>query len=368
MTRSLWTVLAAVFLMASACSGPGSRTAQGRATDQPEAPAWYGQPSKVPHVLDGYGSGRTLAEASRSALQDISSQVKVQVTGSTGTYQVAIGGRLVEDRLIDSTVVKTGELLRQARRVRVQRIGGTTFAQHRLDLRAESARLAEAVLQKWRGVRPQRITWKGSTALARGVFAAKLADHLVSKAGSGVREVPISLLRQANLWLLSVDGVTIPLDAFKLGRLMRFASSSPLRLRPIPATGLSGRHRFVDGDRLHFEISGAQGGFVSLFNVYPDGRVGLVVQNAPAAATRRVPAEGEFATALARPGEPAEDLYVLLQSTKALPLQRFASIAGRSKLLTGEDKYQLHELLELAGSAQVQHSTALALITVPQQR
>ena len=103
----------------------------------------------------------------------------------------------------------------------------------------------------------------------------------------------------------------------------------------------------------------------STLPVYPDGRVGLVLQNAACGTTQRVPKLGEFRTALATPGTSAEDVYVLVNSPNRLKLERFSNLSGRMTLISGEDKYQLHELLELAGSDRVAHATAIVVITVP---
>ena len=357
----------AVAICVTSCLGCGHRSVS-RVQASESRPTWYAVSKTHANVIDGFGQGETVAQASARALRDISGQISVRVDGATGLYQVAVNGRLVQDTVLDRTLVQTGELLRHAVRLRSEWRGDTVFVQHRVDVRSLAARMAEVLLHRWGGRRPRRIKWRGSLALTRGHFATQLANRLVSDTSRNVRVVTISLQRRSGAYCIVVDGVDLPLDNLKIGSLVAFTSrgtEGAATLNPVSAKSGEIRHRFIDGDQLHFQIECLRPGFLTLLNVYQDGRVSLVFGNQRPREVRRVPASGDFTTTILENGGASTDVYVLLVSDSKLDLGRFAGVREDAKLVQGEDKFQLAELLALMGRVEVVTAVATTIVTEP---
>ena len=260
MTRRLW-ILGFIMVILASC--------------QPmKQPPVFPPPASSGAIYVGYGEGVNRFEAVTKAIADISLQLGSKVWAVSEN-------RIVEtDETVSRWRSQEVRLKTASREIRGKIIHhGVTRGTHcvamEVDMRPDAEILAEAIRRKYAAVFPVRtLNWKGPDLLTKSFLICELERLLVSRSG-GTLTLPVSLSRKSGTWVVSVGGcVKVAPD---LADILDFSAVATPELS-IALQGENGNPlgcRLRKGDVFRFSCVGPEKtGYLTLFNLYADGRVG----------------------------------------------------------------------------------------------
>ncbi len=125
----------------------------------------------------------------------------------------------------------------------------------------------------------------------------------------------------------------------------------------------SKKTEYQEDEGFHLDFNIQKGGYLTLFNIYEDGRAGLIIENrivhkSDIFSFPSLESKQEFYAALNTKGNNAKDMYIAILSEEKLNLSSFK--AQGTKLVDGNE-YRFQEVLTLG---QEQTFTSLVLRTV----
>jgi len=159
-------------------------------------------------------------------------------------------------------------------------------------------------------------------------------------------------------WYLHYKTVLFPLSPQKFDALFIDVSSAKVELKSPQST-------FVEGDGFNLYLKSYETGYLSLFDVYDDGRVGVLFENRAIKKGESflfpsLESKQEFVATLMTPTKATKDLYVAVLSRNRLNLSSFEQQEG---LLIGEQEFRFNEVIALCRD----HAcTSIVLKTKPQ--
>lgn len=332
-----------------------------------EPPEWYVNPFYPPRgdrILKGYGQGETAAAARMDALGDIGRQLGVtvrSVTEDVSMEWVEAQERVIQEAYHQQTRSEATHHLKDWDVVRSERHGGRHFAQVRLD-RRPAAVVAAARLARRLPSNVGEVEWAGPEALTEGALVREMERHLRWDRGAERRlEVALALVRLDERWHLRItpdggDPFHVPLDEPDFHSVFAWSAldGDSLGLALLPLGEARGYNRLRHGDPFVFEarIPDVEAGYLTVFNVYEDGRVSVLEENAPAEATVAIPDSsiqqrgGAFVAQTLLEGEPTQDLYVAVLSSEVLATSEFQRMLENLPPVEGEGAYRVHELVQ----------------------
>lgn len=240
-----------------------------------------------------------------------------------------------------------------------EQTGDRHFVEIVLDRRPAPVVIAEKIRNSL-GSAPQAVTWQGPETLINGDLTGAIESNLLSDDGKTV-SVELHLERLDERWYLRVrlegdESFHVVLDEPDFAKLFGFESGDreeviQLSLRPLDI--LRGYNRLRVGDYFVFEVATRSKGYVTLFNIYEDGRISILDENLPAEkdASIKIPTDEEQAKGAAfmafpiEHNHPTQDLYLAVLSTSPLPTSGFQRLLEESPPVEGESSYQIHRLL-----------------------
>lgn len=358
-------------LFLAACGGVqggGPQTRREALSPPSEPPAWYTTLRSDRHTLRGVGEGASPEEATARARAAILNEMEVQITSEFQVLTVQQGesvARRVQEDIRSVSARKMG---------RSEKIHNEVWQNRYLvgvevDIRPDKEILASRILETWRKEGkplPARVTLQGPKALVEGPLARYLEGRLASPGGEGERSGHLDLSRSQVGWVLIVFGEV--LNIAETTELFDFSAcqKSGLRLSLESPDGKPLSTRLKTGTPFVFRARGSgEGGYVSLINLYPDGRVSLAAENMKVEGkSPRIPeAPLYLETATLKPGVASLDLYLFLFSKDPLELTRFRHLVEGGGFVEGEDSYKAHELAGLLDRL-TEKGVSIGLITV----
>ena len=298
-----------------------------RASSDP--PDWFLHlPAKQDEVI-GYGVAATLEQATLKAKQDIAQTLQTRILSESVDEQRLHRGEYSQDirtRVREQTDVIISEVVS----LRKEHRDGHWY----VALKYENLPLWKKVGKK-RGDRPCRQD-KQNRYLRRTPLVVSLNEAL--KCALDYR-----VARRHGLWHLDFDEGTVALSPLDFEKLMVPCEAIAIAL-------LSSKSRLVEGEAFSFRLQPNQDGYASLFNVYENGEVFVLLSNRPARERKEIvfpesSENKELFAGLAEPGRPAYDMYVAVLTDKEISFTRFQE-AG-NKVERGEIHFKFDELLEL---------------------
>ncbi|MFB6355361.1 MAG: hypothetical protein ABEJ65_02465, partial [bacterium] len=251
---------------------------------------WFGKASDNPHITVGYGTGRSVQEASRKALNDLADQV---------------------DSLSNSQ-------LRARSQRRAENIHGSYYVSMTLDQRKPVIILSEQVREKW-GSLPADIKWNGPKYLYRGKLIQNLEKLITSSSGQSTRTVNLELIRKNHKWYLKVNEFSVLIAQPHFVKLLEWEDRGKLVNTSMIALSTDrGRHRLLAGDRFLLEVTTPDTtGYFTVFNIYQDGRVSVLKDSTKFKDDHmRIPEQSEdkkpsFVAYPIEPGKKTVDIYLV---------------------------------------------------------
>lgn len=327
------------------------------ASDTAGAPEWYGT-LRMGHrlILVGYGQGPNLKEAKANALNDIAQQIETRIQSETD-IRTASGATGASTEATQSVRTYTSQRLEAAKRIRNEQTSdGQFFVAYSVDLRPKVEVIAAVLRQQWGGDKlPSKIDWRGHQVIVSSDMISDLNRRLTQRDfPAPVRRIDASLRRSQGQWLLVLNDHIERIGLSDLASLLNWSERGDgLSLGMKPLGKSRGRNRLQAGDLFIFNIEAKKpGGYVTIFNLYPDGRVAVIEDSRQLTTALEVPSrkqqqEGQALEAYtAEPGRVAQDIYLAIHSPRALDTTRFQAIVGdNAEPVKGEGAYQLDRFL-----------------------
>ncbi|MCG5547533.1 hypothetical protein [Halorhodospira halochloris] len=366
----IWIMMAAAVFSGCALFDEQDEAESYISEEEPEAdreraqpPQWYVDRERPPSeslMRIGYGSAESWELAEAKALEDISRQlgVRVEVAEEDISYmEIQDKQQHVEEQYRREARMEAAHYIKDWEVIKEEDIDGKYFIALRLDQRPSPIVIAEKIAERLDSI-PERIVWEGAEWLTEGEFIEGIERQL-SGSNDGSVAVYLELKRLDEQWRMAVepegkDIFHIPLDESDIANLLSWPGGSDaemveLRLKPDEDRGYN---RLQVGDWFVFEVASEQGGYLSLFNIYEDGRISVLEDNARVDSHIAIPSEEEqeqghaFRAYPIQAGEITQDYYMAVLSEQRLSTADFQKILDESPPVAGEDAYQLHQLMQ----------------------
>lgn len=316
----------------------------------------------------GFGQGDSFRTAKADALRDIAESISVRLKGRTET-STRLEDTQASSQFSEEVLLETSATFSDAEQVcALQRSSdGRWFAVFEVDTRSPIQRFG--VLLAQRAGYPTTVELQGD----RHLIYSQLADQLRTVLRGQSRQekhvvLPIQLERQHGGWYLMALGEQVRLRDNQILNAIHI-QSSPRILLSLASHGKVENDliQLMAGEEFYLDVHVSDSGYISLFNVYGDGRVANLALNHPvsAQASVQVPEPGQvFQASLLQDGESAEDLYVAVLTKSPITPTSIQQLRENAGLVSGESSFSLHSLLKLLDREDTE-VTSLRVTTLP---
>lgn len=306
------------------------------------------KPIEPDHVR-GFGEGESFRAAKLSALQDIAERINVSVRGTTKTRTSLESGEAEREFLEEVSAQSSVNLSNAAEVCAKQRAeDGLWFVVFEADTRNPiqqfGVKLASVIGQV------SDITLTGNQFFLESEIADQLRSVLQGQARKpGRASIDLRLERQHGGWYLAAMGEQVRLRPGQVLDIFHI-NSSPRLLLSLARHGQADDDlaQLVAGEEFTLTLHASEPGYVSIFNVYGDGRVANMALNHQVSAGEplTLPEEGlVFNAALLEKGKAAEDVYIAMHTKSPFRETQIQQLRENAGLVSGENSYSLHTLL-----------------------
>lgn len=300
-------------------------------------------------VVRGYGQGDSFAQAKTEALRDIAERISVQVSGSSVSQSSLMNGE--EGSHFQSTArIETSLQIAQAQQLCADQ-GDPTGRWHvvfEFDTRSPVQQLSAALNRQYQGrpIRLQGNDWLLGSQLVNGLRAG-----LVHSEGAEAVAVPVALRRQHDGWYLTAGDHQARLAADDLLDAMHFPGTAELALTLIRTVDRSSAlEQLQEAEQFSLRVDSATGGYLSVFNIYADGRVSVLIPNEQIqqGAVAMLPGGTlTYQAGLLERGKATRDVYLAVVTAERIQPGTLHLLRENRGPVTGEASYQLHQLFAL---------------------
>lgn len=297
-----------------------------------DAPSWFGTlPTSAAYEIIGYGEGVSLDEAKANAKSDIAKTIRSHID-STFTTQTSVNHATLEHNASHSVRETSNLTLSDVEIVHSAQSGGRFY----VALRYENLPLFIKLARKG----GKSLCGEPNPYLAQTFILKNLSAELNCSTSA-------EITREQNGWYLGHGEHRVVLNESDFEELMIEASNGSLRLSAAPSRVNVDEAYTLSLDALPFS------GYLSLFDVYDDGRVVVMEKNIDLSRQLKrkllypndLRPEGELVGGLNTPMKDALDLCVAVVSSKPLELSKFIPMGETTE--KGERAYAVDRLLSL---------------------
>ncbi|MCX6074117.1 MAG: LPP20 family lipoprotein [Campylobacterales bacterium] len=297
-----------------------------------DAPAWFGTlSSSAGYEIIGYGEGVSLDEAKANAKSDIAKTIRSHID-STFTTQTSVNNATLEHNASHSVRETSNLTLSDVVMLQRDQKNGHFYVALQYDNRPLFIKLAR--------LGGQALCGEPNPYLAQTSILKNLSTELNCTTS-------VEITRDQNGWYLGRGEYRVVLNESDFENLMIEASNGSLRLSATPSRVNVDEAYTLSLDALPFS------GYLSLFDVYDDGRVVVMEKNIDL--TRQLKKkllypndirhEDQLVGGLNVPLKDALDLCVAVVSNKPLELSKFTPMGETTE--KGERAYAMDRLLSL---------------------
>lgn len=295
-------------------------------------PSWYLNVQKTKlNSYVGYGSGVDEAHAKQEALNDIVSQIAVNISTSFSQHQKIEDGKFQNNKEFISSQ-NSNATLYDYELLRSEFYDGNYF----VAVEYENIPSLDKFVRKLKALGEIKDT-PFSGYLNHTLAAKRLKKELK-------KDINFSLVRKDKKWYIKYKDILQPLDKKDFAKFFASVYNSKVDIKTNKR-----RDIIYDGDKFFFKVKSEQNGFVSIVDVYEDGTVSTLVRNIPIRKKliENIP-DKDFESipeaGLIQEDVETYDLYVVIYSQKKL---HFDSFAYADEELINEEKYKnFDELIE----------------------
>ena len=297
-----------------------------------DAPIWFGSlQSSADYEIIGYGEGLTLDEAKTNAKSDIAKSIRSHINSSFST-QTSVNNSTV-DHNAQSTISESSNLtISDVELKKSEQNNGRFYVALRYENLPLSTKLAKSGGQSLCG--------KTNAYLAQTPAILKLSGDLNCS-------VAVNITRENDGWYLGRGEYRSSMNNADFRELMIETSMGALRVKS--------NHSLVnEGEAYALNLEGLPiSGYLSLFDVYDDGKVVLMENNINLAKISKkaflypddIRDDFQLSGGVSEAGRDALDLYIVLVSSEPLKLSSFIPMG--QKVERGERAFAVDRLLVL---------------------
>jgi hypothetical protein len=306
------------------------------------------QPVKPDHVR-GFGEGESFRAAKLSALQDIAERINVSISGTTQTRTSLESGE-AERAFLEEVSAQSSVNLSNATELcaKQRREDGLWFVVFEADTRNPIQQFGVRLASVIGHVSDFALT--GNQFFLESEIADQLRSVLQGQARRpGRASIDLRLERQHGGWYLAAMGEQVRLRPGQVLDIFHI-NSSPRLLMSLARHGQADEDlaQLVAGEEFTLTLHASEPGYISVFNVYGDGRVANMTLNRQVSAGEplTLPDEGQvFNAALLEKGKAAEDVYIAMHTRAPVRETQIQQLRENAGLVSGENSYSLHTLL-----------------------
>ena len=317
--KSLFSVFKGILLLLlSACSS------------MPVEPLWFNQISHQDGIIIGYGSGADAEESRQQAYSAITQQIEVDVSSQTAYVRQSDNDKLTT-KTREVTQLKSSRTLKNVQTLHQEQVGD----QHYVALQYDQRPL-EHILSVKLSALGQAPTFSGSPVLTHSRLISAL-----DQGGANVT-LPVSLQRKEGQWQLVIDNIIQPIDDLEPVTHWAFNKNPGFNLELLNRT----ESRLKIGEEFHLSIEIPVGiDYLTLFNVYSDGRVVALLDSQPVSAAKLVYPKSPYLLEASSitPHQSDRDLYLAVGSDSKIDTTLFRKSSDRPE--TGEASYNLDKFI-----------------------
>jgi hypothetical protein len=320
-------------------------------------------------MLLGYGNGKSVGEAKQQALYDIANQIEVNVSGES-RRSTQKNNHGVKSQFSQQIKTRASSLLTS-----VDIACSDTndpSGQYHFALRYDQRELADIFTDKliesfWQG-KPSKIEWQGPSVIVNSDFIKQINKHLIDKESSHQLSIQIKLFRKDNAWYLALNNVIKRIQGNNFTQLLNWGSltTADINVSLQNEFGKAISPQMLEGDEFRLLINAKQSGYISVFDIYEDGRVVKIRDNMAFNKTLTLPEhQGSFSAGLLVPNQSTRDQYVFLITKDKLDSKAFRQLMVEEDSNQEQKNYTLNLFLFWLDRQGILASSTLLIETVP---
>ncbi len=317
----------------------------------------------------GYGNGRTISVAKQQALYDIAKQIEVNVSG-TETSKAHKINSTINAEFTQDVKSRASQLLTNVE-VACSDTNDPSGSYHfalRYDQRPLVNIFSDQLSAQFWQQRPGRIQWQGPSLIIKSPFIKQLTQRLVDKRKTNTANLSVKIFRKNNQWQLIINGVIRTLQQTDYKQLINWQSlnTNNISVRLQNETGKQLSPHLKDGDDFHFLVKTKKNGYLTVFDIYEDGRVTKLRENLRIKNSIKLPEhKGSFSAGLLTPGKSTRDNYIFLITAKKINAQAFHQLQMEKNSTLESNNYSLNIFLQWLDKKMLTGSASLEIETVP---
>lgn len=321
----------------------------------------------------GYGSGRSVAAAKQLALYDIAKQLEVNVSGSEESTAKKTNNNV--NTQFNQNVKSRATKILTSVDIACSDTNDPTGLYHfalRYDQRPLVDIFAEQLAAQFWQQRPATIHWQGPSLIIKSDFIEQLEKRLTDKNSTSKATMNVLLFRKNQQWQLIINGVVRILHANDYKQLINWNAlnsiynNKTVNVQLQNEFGKNLQPHLYDGDDFHFKVKSSITGYLSVFDVYEDGRVTKIRENLKIKNTIKLPEhKGSFSAGLLKPNQATRDQYVFLITKDKINANSFHQLMLETKGTNESNNYSLNTFLQWIDKQPISVATALEVETIP---
>ena len=309
------TLLLITLLFVSACSS------------LPSEPLWFNKISQEEGVILGYGSGKDATQSLQQAYRAITQQIEVDVSSQTAFIRQSENDQLTTQTR-EVTQLKSSRTLKNVQTVQQEQIGDQHFIALQYDQRP-----LEVVLRS-------KLVLLGHTSPSFSGSPVLTHSRLLKALDSDAREssLPVSLQRKEGQWHLVVADLLQPIDDLDPITSWDFNKDPEFTIELLGKS----ESRLKSGEEFHLSVTVPYSiKFLTLFNVYSDGRVVALLDNKTLTESTLIYPELPYLLEASPiiPYQADRDLYLAIGTERKIDTTLFRKSSDRPE--SGESSYNL---------------------------
>lgn len=320
-------------------------------------------------IKTGYGSGRTVAEAKQRALYDIAKQIEVAIDG-TETATTNKQDDQVTTGFSQNVKARASQILTSVETA-CSDTNDPTGSYHfalRYDQRPLVDIYAQALSEQFWQQRPGRIEWQGPKLITQSTFIKQLEQRLVQTGNPQSIRLTVQLFRKNAQWKLIINDIVRTLQTEHYTQLINWQSlhAGSLQVQLQNEYGQALAPHLRDGDDFYFKITNRQTGYLTVFDIYEDGRVTKLRENITIKSKLKLPEhKGAFSAGLLIPGQSTRDQYVFLLTDQPINATAFHQLQLEKSSTAETSNYSLNIFLSWLDKQPIVAADTLLVETVP---
>jgi len=327
--------------------------------------------SHKPWIINGYGEGKTIFEAKQQALFDIASKLETHISGQSKRETIKTGVQ-VSTSFSQDTVSKSSRILSlaEANCTDINDPSGIYHIAMSYDQRSPVDMLADKLKANFHEQIPGVINWQGPSLIVTSSFIQTLEKNITQASSKTTQTVSIQLYRKDQRWWLALNNITMELKPDTFSQIFNWAhfNTPDMSISIEDEFKNSLSQNMFDGDDFRFEVRSKQQGYLSIFDVYEDGRVTKIRDNIRFQGSLLLPEhKGSFSAGLITPNTSTQDQYIFIITKQKIDTSLFSAIMLEQDSVAETNNYSLNIFLSWLDKQDILSAKSLLMKTAPKK-